>query len=172
VTKNADTRREIILWSDGAKSERWFYKGMLLSEQPGNSDIYIQSPEQLAGTPGFSGYTKMDFPELAWISGDAYQDVVKLENRTCYHYKGQNIADEASSNPRNPSVEVLSKSTLEALIDAGTKLPAVFNNEKYRMVYSFKLTKPERLTLPERFEKALKSYQKSLDMPSVHQMSY
>jgi hypothetical protein len=179
VTKMAGTRREIYVWSDGQKTERWIYKGMILSEQPDLPDIYILTPNQLKGLPGSSSseYDKSDFPELAWVSPKSYVDLARYGTHPCYHYQAKQTVDtspfsEPTLNQAGERISEPPPATLQAWIDGSTKLPVAIDDGNSLLILSFKTSEVHDLKLPARFEKALQEYLKLADDPKKHRMVY
>lgn len=142
VTKMAQDRREIEIWSNGAKTEIWAVGKRLLYEFPGNEKI--TNTQRL----DFS-----DFSEFQWLSPKNFRGVEKFEGKPCYVFR-----------------EKLPGSEFEwsAWVDMQSGRPVALLREDGLRKYRFHETPPSREALPERFAKVLQEFQESRQKLKKH----
>jgi len=174
VIKMGETRQEIQTWSDGLETQRWIYRGMILSDQPGSPDVYILRAEQLRDLPSadLMDYSKSDFPELNWVSAGTYAGVERYGKRPCYHYRRGTPREVAT--PDTPARETPEGQAgiPQVWIDGSTKLPAAADDGVTLQIFSFQEIPRRELVLPPRFEKALQEASKTEEGSNKHQMVY
>ncbi len=160
VSKADGTRREVSLWMDGQRSERWFYKDLVLFQQPGRPDVYIINSFQLQNMSFKGGLdiSQSDFPKLAWVSKEAFKGVESSNKKSCYYFEKKiakpGFVPKLGAKPGD-AVETV---TLQAWIDAETKLPVSSDDGVSITTYTFREIPQIPLELPPQFAKAIEAY--------------
>jgi hypothetical protein len=184
VLKADKIRRELITWSNGQTSERWFYHNLFLFNQPGVPDIYIVNPGNLApGQAAFNpDYSLGDFAELSWISTRNYVGIQNFHQHICYVFASKapsspNFFPPQVTEPPSPSSTSLTRAgygtaqtntPLRAWVDEKTKLPVALENGASLQSYTFYESSGASIELPNNFYQALSRYQNALAEPDKY----
>jgi hypothetical protein len=166
--KASDDIQETDFWSDGLKTQLWFFQGAFFFEQPGNPYVYIIGAAQLKNRPFQHDYTKSDFADVDWISQDNFKAVTSYQGRPCYLFqKNSTQAPVVGGAKSDAPMPVLENPSASAWIDGKTGLPLAVDEDKVLKVFSFQETPKQQLELPPRFAAAFQRYQTAIGAATV-----
>ena len=179
VFKAGKTRRMVYYWDNATKNEKWWIDGVILSEDPGNPEVYLTPPVGLPWMPPVETYTDTDFPEFRWIQAGMYvPDAPERDPSGMHrpHYLFQSVplpppGPDAQSAAQSSKKHITaaemamlgnrrfmgkSKITptnlgMRAWIDAQPKLPIAFDDGLNVQFYTFDPNPPTSLELPPKF---------------------
>lgn len=137
VCKAGKHRLEITVTPQGARSESFVVNGLSFQKRPGFApgDIYVESAA--AG----------DFPEFAWVKTENFIGA-KVEGGKKYHvyaWTPASLVMDAAGASRQVAPArsgAQGGKTIEAWIDAETRLPARLVHPTFRKVYTFAKSSP------------------------------
>lgn len=137
-SKDENVIREVSTWKGGVKTLAFVVEGILYrSSTPLHpDDIVVLHP----ATQGNPDYTKCDFPDLAWVSPNNFVKTERKEGKLCHYY-------ELATDGHAPSQKVW--------IDAGTKLPFLYDNGQSVFRYTFSAAGREPIAIPPAFQKLI-----------------
>lgn len=153
VNKSGKHRLEITITPQGTRSESFVVNGLSFQKRPGFApgDIYVES-----AAPG-------DFPEFAWVKAENFMGT-KTEGAKKYHVYAWTPASIAM-DPTGSSRQVAPArsgaqggKTVEAWIDAETRLPARLVHPTFRRVYTFAKSSPSEALPSAEIRARVESY--------------
>ena len=140
-TKFGTARELVSVWTDGSRSELWFWQGYRLEQGPVNKAVMVTK------LPGGHDWQNADFLNLNWIGLSNYVGVENQNGHDCYHFKTQ---------------VKLERFTVDysADIDVKTKRPVTWSvgPNQFELVSFEQRKSDEPLALPEAFADQLKAY--------------
>jgi len=147
TTKYDGLVRDVILYLDGTRTERWFLNGYDLVQEP-NGYISVMDVTSNDLAPRYGGY--VDFPMLRWVGADAFVGQVDLGERRADYFRGPDGS--------------------EAWIDAATKRPVKMTRDGRAYSFSFAAEPPGPLDMPEAFRKRYDAYMAPAREAVLYQM--
>lgn len=148
VTRFDDTKREILHWDNGKKTERWLYRHMLLYQvSPADNATII-----LDEAPEGKDLIARDFPDLSWTLHTLAKREESKFGKRCWYYEEEldpsnaRLADESRRSNRR-----------RAWVDVDTGLPVAAENDQYSVEYRFLTLAPPPLALGSEFEKRIRA---------------
>jgi len=140
-TKSGATRELVTVWSDGSRSDLWFFNGYRLEQNPGSDLIRVTALR------GGTDPQDADFTDFYWIDLANYVGTESKNSLTCFFFKAkvklkyQRITLDYSAD-----------------IDVKTKMPVAW--EVGSNHFDLVSTVPATISgLPPAFAAALKTYQ-------------
>jgi len=156
IEKTDWIKRSVFAYSDGSSAEMWTSKDGDVSKSSVTGAINVRVSNSL----------KSDFPELAWVTSETFQEEKKVDGRNCLVFR----ADIYREQLENPGIFVTTKPedrssifgvpvTATAYIDSETRLPFRVEIDGDIRNYTFGEAPVEMLTLPADFAAALSRVQ-------------
>lgn len=168
VTKDGQTYREVITWSNGKKSEKWILDGMQLREIPQTGDI--MRVDSTSYSTDVSDYSSSDFEPLQWLDRANYKGVKLVAGRPAYEFVTENanrrltkreiaLSEKVDTGDAqvNRGTKEQKKSLLVAYLDAKSQMPIYVDDGYVVRIYKFG-TPSASLVVPERFAEKFKEW--------------
>lgn len=168
VSKDGATYREIIVWSDGHKTEKWIVDGLQVRETSGGNVVRIMSPSSFYA-PDYSDYSRSDFEDVEWINQSNYVGAQTLNGASVYAFETpwskrklipREAADRASSEDVQPEND--SGRTCTVFLDAATQLPVFFDDGQIIRTYTYSAGSPEKLIPSSKFSRVIERWKKEI----------
>jgi hypothetical protein len=142
-TKSGSSRELVALWSDGSRSDLWFFRGYRLEQNPGSDHITVTSLK------GGTDAQNVDFTDFQWLDLSNYVGVEDKNSVKCYFFK-----DQVKFKYQRLILDC------SADINVKTKLPVAWDqgSNHYELVSTASATLS---ALPPAFAAALKAYQEA-----------
>jgi hypothetical protein len=141
ATKSGTAREIVSVWTDGSRSQLWFWQGYRLEEGPGSKAVLVTK------LPGGHDWQNADFLDLNWLGISNYVGLEDQNGHECYLFKTEIKLERFSVY-------------YAADIDTKTKRPVRWSvgPNHFELVDFEQRKTPEPLVLPEAFADQLKAY--------------
>ena len=145
IQKTHKTYCEQLRLTSGAKSEKWVFENIQLMMPVGNQSIVaVSAPNgDEYPSPDYSDYSACDFQGLDWISLANYRGVEVYQGANVYRFE----ADGES-----------------ALLSTDTQLPVIASDKTGTQVYTFGPPPTAELVPSKRFQVALETHKRGLQL--------
>jgi hypothetical protein len=144
ITPGDKITRVVQKFTDGASLTAYFTGGMALVENAkGNPEIHKPKGETWE-----LDFSETSFPELAWITETNYKGIEKRGEQEFHCYEG----NDAHSRPQR------------LFVYTQNLMPALFESEAGRYVYSYRAGSGETIALPPKLTEAWQIYRKSMGL--------
>lgn len=178
IAKDGKTYREVSVWGDSRKTEKWIVGDLQVYETPYTKQIaraILPSSGQYA--PSYSDYRRSDFEDIEWINKDNFRGLAEVNGRKVFVFQTapakRRLTPREQSELVDTSEEHASKETLAqpivnssgytAYLDIQTQLPLYFDDGYTLHTYKFAETAPGSLTVPPQFSSEMEKWKKDLD---------
>jgi hypothetical protein len=137
----AESKRDIVSYSDGFKKEVWFVSGNVFWLYPDGSTVGVSSEnlDALMNEP----VTSDRFPGLNWLNADTYEGIAKIGGQECRYYTSGGEEDRR-----------------EAWIGLESQLPVAAKFGEVVHSYSFTTPPDAPPQMPAMYAKALEDVKK------------
>jgi hypothetical protein len=143
VVRRGDLRRDILVWSDGVKSEHWWSTAgnEVFFENRGNTEVRAVKASQ-------KGESRYDETFFAWVGKQTYAGERNLDGKNYWYFE---------TKYKNEGTE--QNNTLAAWVDPKTAWPYCWSDGDRKVYFEFKPLDPNfRLDVPPKFAEAIARY--------------
>lgn len=139
IIKSKNVYRIVVSQPDGSALERWSINGMVIKLFPNTDQWSI-------ATSGV-GYSQSDFPELGWLTREAYTGVKKIGGADAYCFQSQySVVDDTGQS------QILVQT---AAVDVATQWPISFTEGTLTTSYRYGSPVSTPLSIPENIKAIL-----------------
>jgi len=155
VVKTGDTKSEVSVQSNGAKSDRWLKNRLTIRRQAESAKVSVALlPEETS---------ELDFAEFAWISPKNFKEIKKVEGRDCLVFSDMVPLLQLEDGRLFMQMDGMGSGDTvfaTAVVDLATRLPVSLEYDVSIRKYVFGPAPSLPLVLPPDLDSALLQYEK------------
>lgn len=139
TTKVNSLKRDLVRYTNGAVKEMWYYDTLLFwKDAQGAVSVSEMNPDAAQSLDDTSPVIASGFPGVRWVNPTFYKGVVLFEKVPSYYY---------------------ANGTVEAWIDAKSKLPLAYKSGEVLYQYKFDANPSTSLTMPPEYKESWEKMQ-------------